>query len=104
MVKKSDIYPCYYLPMHNRKQVVFLILTLLLIASTPLTAQPSWTLDPFGKEKKPEVYEEKVLASEKTATKKFTPMRRFLHNTTTHYNYFFNANNKLNADIERAKM
>ena len=48
MVKKSDIYPCYYLPMHNRKQVVFLILTLLLIASTPLTAQPSWTLDPFG--------------------------------------------------------
>ena len=104
MVKKSDIYPCYYLPMHNRKQVVFLILTLLLIASTPLTAQPSWTLDPFGKEKKPEVYEEKVLASEKTATKKFTPMRRFLHNTTTHYNYFFNANNKLNAVIERATL
>lgn len=67
-------------------------------------AQPTWTLDPFGKEKKPEQYEEKKLASEKTGEKKFTKLRRFTHNTTTHYNYFFNANNKINAVIERAKM
>lgn len=67
-------------------------------------AQPTWTLDPFGKEKKPKKYEEKVLGSEKTATKKFTPFRRFIQNNVTHYNYYFNANNKINEVIERAKM
>src|SRR5690606_21705761 len=33
-----------------------------------------------------------------------TTLRRFVNNTTTHYNYFFNANNKINTVIERAKM
>lgn len=75
-----------------------------LIGSLGADAQPSWTLDPFGSEKKPEQYEEKKLGSEKTATKKFTVLRRFVNNTTSHYNYFFNANNKLNAVIERAVM
>ena len=32
-------------------------------------AQPTWTLDPFGKEKKPQQFEEKILASEKTGEK-----------------------------------
>jgi tetratricopeptide (TPR) repeat protein len=67
-------------------------------------AQPAWTFDLFGKEKKPEKYEEKLLASEKTATKKFGVVRRFFQNTTSNYNFFFNANNKLNAVIERAKI
>ncbi|RYY70559.1 MAG: tetratricopeptide repeat protein [Chitinophagaceae bacterium] len=74
------------------------------LISNAVFAQPTWTLDPFGKEKKPEQYEEKRLASEKTGEKKFTKIRRFTQNTTTHYNYFFNANNKINAVIERAKM
>lgn len=74
------------------------------IISNAVFAQPTWTLDPFGKEKKPEQYEEKKLASEKTGEKKFTKLRRFTQNTTTHYNYFFNANNKVNAVMERAKM
>lgn len=74
------------------------------LISNTVFAQPTWTLDPFGKEKKPEQYEEKKLASEKTGEKKFTKLRRFTQNTTTHYNYFFNANNKINAVIERAKM
>ncbi|MBC7933757.1 MAG: tetratricopeptide repeat protein [Rhizobacter sp.] len=74
------------------------------IISNTVIAQPTWTMDPFGKEKKPEQYEEKKLASEKTGEKKFTKLRRFTQNTTTHYNYFFNANNKINAVIERAKM
>ena len=39
-------------------------------------AQPTWTLDPLGKEKKPEQYEEKKLASEKTGEKKFTHFKR----------------------------
>ncbi len=67
-------------------------------------AQPTWTLDPFGKEKKPKKFEEKTLGSEKTATKKFTPVRRFIQNNVTHYNFYFNANNKINQVIERAKM
>ncbi len=70
----------------------------------PVTAQPTWTLDPLGKEKKPVEYEEKRLASEKTGEQKFTKFRRLVQNTTTHYNFYFNANNKLNAVIERATM
>jgi hypothetical protein len=52
---------------------------------------------------KPKQYEERVLRSEKSDQKKFTTPRRFIQNTTTHYNYFFNANNKLNEIIGRAK-
>jgi tetratricopeptide (TPR) repeat protein len=66
-------------------------------------AQPTWTFDPFGKEKKPEEYVERKLPSEKTADKKFTRVRQFIQNTTTHYNFYFNANNKLNTVIENAK-
>jgi outer membrane protein assembly factor BamD (BamD/ComL family) len=69
-----------------------------------LHAQPTWTLDPFGKEKKPEQYEEKKLASEKTGDKKLTNFRRFVQNNVTHYNFYFNANNKINMVIERAKL
>src|SRR5687768_2681819 len=82
-------------------------LLLILVAvtwSATAFCQPTWTLDPFGKEKKPEKYEEKTLGSEKTATKKFTKLRHFVQNNVTHYNFYFNANNKLNAVIERAKM
>lgn len=67
-------------------------------------AQPAWTLDPFGSEKKPEQYQEKKLGSEKTAEKKFTPLRHFLQNTVTRYNYFFNAENKIKYVLELAKM
>lgn len=67
-------------------------------------AQPTWTLDPFGKEKKPEKYETRKLGSEKTAEKKFTKSRHVIQNTVTHYNYYYNANNKLNGVIERAKI
>ncbi len=53
--------------------------------------------------KKPKEYEERVLRSEKSDQKKFTLPRRFIQNTVTHYNYTFNANNKLNEVLERAK-
>jgi tetratricopeptide (TPR) repeat protein len=52
---------------------------------------------------KPKQYEERQLRSEKSESKKFTVPRRFIQNTTTHYNYFFNANNKMNEIIDRAK-
>ncbi len=67
-------------------------------------AQPTWTINPFGKEKKPEQYEEKILASEKTGNKKLTTFRRVIQNNTTRYNFYFNANNKLNDVVERAKL
>ena len=53
--------------------------------------------------KKPQDYEERVLKSEKSDQKKFTLPRRFIQNTFTHYNYYFNANIKLNEVLERAK-
>ena len=82
--------------------ILFVFISLLFTVKS--FAQPAWTLDPFGKEKKPEQYEEKVLGSEKTASKKFTLFRKFIQNNVTHYNFYFNANNKLNGVIERAKM
>ena len=52
---------------------------------------------------KPKQYEDRQLKSEKSDQKKFTVPRRFFQNTLTHYNYFFNANNKLNEIVARAK-
>ncbi|HEY5771742.1 MAG TPA: hypothetical protein VIS75_03895, partial [Chitinophagaceae bacterium] len=43
------------------------------------------------------------MASEKSESKKFPITKRFTQNTFTHYNYFFNANNKLNEVLEIAK-
>src|SRR5688572_15141488 len=73
-------------------------------SAIPVLAQPTWTLDPFGKEKKPEKFENRKLASEKTADKKFTVPRNFYQNTVTHYNYYYNANNRVNTVIDRAKL
>ena len=88
------------------KTTILIILNLLaaVFFAPALQAQPTWTLDPFGKEKKPMEYEEKKLPSEKTGEKKFTKFRRFKQNTSTHYNYYFNASNKLHAVVERASM
>ena len=53
--------------------------------------------------KKPEQFDDRVLASEKSESKKFPLTKRLTQNTFTHYNYFFNANNKLNEVLEIAK-
>ncbi|MGZ8551248.1 MAG: hypothetical protein ACXWV2_11325, partial [Chitinophagaceae bacterium] len=54
--------------------------------------------------KKSEEYEDRVLRSERSDQGKFRLPKRFIQNTVTHYNYFFNANNKLNEVLERAKI
>lgn len=73
---------------------------LLLVALQPANAQMGFSIDV----KKPEPYENRVLKAEKTPTdKKIKAPKRFFQNLTTHYNYFFNANNKLNEVILRAK-
>ena len=53
---------------------------------------------------KPQKFKTKTLKSEKTGQKKFTIPRRFVQNTVSHYNYYYNANNKLNQVIERARI
>jgi hypothetical protein len=53
--------------------------------------------------KKPKEYEERQLRSEKSDQKKFTLPKRFVQNTVTHFNYVFNANQKLNEILEKAK-
>jgi hypothetical protein len=45
---------------------------------------------------KPKRYQERKLGSEKSTEKKFTILRRITQNTYTHFNYHFNAYNKLN--------
>lgn len=89
--------------MKNRIFLLPLLMTVLLALPQIATAQPAWTIDLLGKEKKPEQFEERKLGSEKMAEKKFTKVRRFFQNTYTHYNYFYNANNKINGVLERAK-
>ena len=71
----------------------------LFLAIQPLQAQLGYDLAI----KKPEPYENRELKAERSGKKKFTKYKRFWQNTYTHYNYFFNANNKLNEVIERAK-
>ncbi len=90
--------------MPYRKHSYIPLFIIIIFFSGKLFAQPTWTFDPFGKEKKPEKYEEKKLGSEKTADKKFTTFRQFVQNSVTHYNYYFNANNRINAVIEKAKI
>ena len=53
--------------------------------------------------KKPQKYESRTLASERSDSKKFGVLRHLMQNTYTHYNYYFNANNHLNEIIATAK-
>jgi outer membrane protein assembly factor BamD (BamD/ComL family) len=51
----------------------------------------------------PKKFENRQLRSEKTGEKKFTLPRKFMQNTTSHYNFFFNANEKIKDVLARAK-
>ena len=55
---------------------------------------------------KPKRFENRTLASEKSGEnpKRIKKVRRFIQNTVTHYNFYFNANEKLNQVIDRAKV
>jgi len=91
--------------MLRMKFIIGMMIAGLLYGPFFVTAQaPTWTLNPFGKEKKPAKYEEKLLASEKTGDKSFGAVRRTLQNATSHYNFYFNANNRINMVIERARI
>ena len=87
------------------KRIFLLVLQIgaIYIFENQAAAQPAWTIDLLGKEKKPEKFENRKLGSEKFADKKFTVVRHIFQNNYTHYNYFYNANNKVSSVIERAK-
>ncbi len=53
--------------------------------------------------KKPEKYENRTLGYEKTTETKWGVPRQLIQNTITHYNFYFNTNNKLNEVLARAK-
>jgi tetratricopeptide (TPR) repeat protein len=83
----------------SRHILIILLFAGCFLAIQPLKAQLGFDLDI----KKPEPYENRKLKAERAGQKKFSKYRRFWQNTYTHYNYFFNANNKLNEVIEKAK-
>ncbi|MDZ4796079.1 MAG: hypothetical protein SGI83_17495 [Bacteroidota bacterium] len=84
----------------NRYTITAVIFLILCQVPIPAFSQLGINFD----HKKPPEYEERVLRSEKSGDKKFTLPRRFIQNTVTHYNYYFNANNKLNEVLDRAKI
>ncbi|MBC7903772.1 MAG: tetratricopeptide repeat protein, partial [Gemmatimonadaceae bacterium] len=71
----------------------------LLVSGQVALSQPGISFDL----KKPEKFENRKLGSEKTDDKKYTVTRRFVQNTVSHYNYYFNANEKLKDILLRAK-
>lgn len=71
------------------------------LVSATVIAQPNTTID--LEKKKPEKYKEKLLKSEHTGEKKYGALKHFFGNTVTHYNYFYNANVKLDEILEKAK-
>lgn len=89
--------------MNNRIAKTVSILFLSLLFFLPVHAQLGKITIDLEKDK-PEKFKTKTLKSEKTGQKKFTLPRRFIQNTVSHYNYYFNANNKINEVIERARL
>ena len=76
-----------------------LLIFVLLHLCTFTNAQPGTTIEL----KKPEKFESRTLASEKTPDTKIKKGKKFYQNTITHYNYVFNANLRLEQIIDRAK-
>jgi tetratricopeptide (TPR) repeat protein len=83
----------------SRHTPLLLLVTVLFLVLQPVKAQLGYELEI----KKPEPYESRLLKAERSGQKKFSKYKRFWQNTYTHYNYFFNANNKLNEVIDKAK-
>lgn len=52
---------------------------------------------------KPKPYDNRPLAAENTKTGKLKAPKKFYQNAVTHFNYYFNAQNKINEILERTK-
>jgi tetratricopeptide (TPR) repeat protein len=75
------------------------LLSVLLCSAINTNAQLNLTYDL----KKPKAYENRKLKSELTPDKKINPVKRIKENIVTHYNFYFNANNKLQDVLNSAK-
>jgi outer membrane protein assembly factor BamD (BamD/ComL family) len=53
--------------------------------------------------KKPKLYENRKLPSETTPDGKISPVKKLKQNIVTHYNFYFNANNKITGVLASAK-
>ncbi len=84
------------------KHVAFTILLIILFAGQAeiIFAQPGSTIELPNK---PKPYQDRTLPAEKTGNKGFTTARELYQDMVTHYNYYFNANNRLNTIIANAK-
>src|SRR5450432_3320229 len=80
----------------------FCFLTVLFLSPVVFAQLGKITID-LAKDK-PAKYQTQTLKSEKTGQKKFTIPRKLMQNTVSHYNYYFNANNKINEVIEKARL
>lgn len=86
--------------MKVRSHIYPLLAAILLIAFVQtVQAQPGFKVDI----KKPKPYEERLLKAEKTKDGKLKAPKRIMQNLTTRFNYYFNANNKFNEVLDRAK-
>ena len=75
------------------------LLTFTLLFTQTVLAQLNLTYDL----KKPKAYENRKLKSELTPDKKINPVKRMKENVVAHYNFYFNANNKLQDVVASAK-
>lgn len=80
------------------RNTISCFLAFFLLLNGKSNAQPYTTIE--LKKEKP--YENRTLPSEKSGNKKFTLPKRIYNNTVTHFNYYFNANQRMNEIVERA--
>jgi tetratricopeptide (TPR) repeat protein len=75
------------------------LLSVMLCCSIASFAQLNLTYDL----KKPKAYENRKLKSELTPDRKINPVKKMKENVVAHYNFYFNANNKLQDVLSSAK-
>lgn len=81
---------------------VFLLI-MISFCSHPVMAQFEKITIDLQKDK-PEKFKNRKLRSERTDQKKLKLPQRFVQNTTSHYNFYFNGRNKIASVIENARM
>ena len=76
-----------------------IVLVFLFLLPLSGDAQPYSTIEL----KKPAKYENRALPAEKTKDGKIGKPKKIYQNAVTHFNYYFNAQNKINDVVEQAK-
>lgn len=96
----NSIYLMLRMSMANKRHIPTIILFLVpLVLPLLVLAQPYSSIEL----KKPTKYENRDLPAEKTGSGRIKGGKKVYQNTVTHFNYFFNAQNKINDVLERAK-